>query len=94
MACLNSSKLAKNSKIVAYTEGEVSTKSVTIPNVVGCSASEANRGIVNAGLNVRIKGLSSAAGSASCSAQSPAAGTVVEPGTVVTLDFEYSGVRD
>lgn len=88
------SKLAKNSKIVAYTEGEVSTKSVTIPNVVGCSASEANRGIVNAGLNVRIKGLSSAAGSASCSAQSPAAGTVVEPGTVVTLDFEYSGVRD
>lgn len=88
------SKLAKNSKVVAYTEGEVSTKSVTIPNVVGCSASEANKGIVNAGLNVRIKGLSKASGAATCSGQSPAAGTVVEPGTIVTLDFAYAEVRD
>ncbi len=88
------SKLARGSKVVAYTEGETSTKSVTIPSVVGCTASEANRGIVNAGLNVRIKGLSHASGAAICSSQSPAAGTAVEPGTVVTLDFEYAEVRD
>ncbi len=88
------SKLARGSKVVAYTDGETSTKSVTIPNVVGCTASEANRGITNAGLNVRIKGLSKASGAAICSGQSPAAGTAVEPGTVVTLDFEYFEVRD
>ncbi len=88
------SKLSKNSKVVAYTEGEVSAQNVTVPNVVGCSASEANKGIVNAGLNVRIKGLSKATGAAVCSAQSPAAGTVVEPGTVITLDFAYAEVRD
>lgn len=88
------SKLSRNSKVVAYTEGEVSTQSVTVPSVIGCSASEANKGIVNAGLNVRIKGLSNASGSAMCSSQSPAAGTVVEPGTVITLDFAYSEVRD
>ncbi len=88
------SKLAKNSKVVAYTEGEEIQKSVTIPDVVGCSASEANKGITNAGLNVRIKGLSNVTGIAICSSQSPAAGTVVEPGTIVTLDFKYSEVRD
>lgn len=88
------SKLARESKVVAYTEGEESKKSVTIPNVVGCSASEANKGITNAGLNVRIKGLSNVQGIAICSEQSPAAGTVVEPGTIVTLDFRYVEIRD
>ncbi len=88
------SKLARNSKVVAYTEGEENKKSVTIPDVVGCSASEANKGITNAGLNVRIKGLTNATGIAICSSQSPSAGTVVEPGTIVTLDFRYAEVRD
>lgn len=88
------SKLAKDSKIVMYTEGEVCEKTVTIPNVVGCLASAANKGITDAGLNVKIKGLANVAGAAVCSAQSPAPGTVVEPGTVVTLEFSYSGVRD
>lgn len=88
------SKLAKNSKVVAYTEGEESKKSITIPNVVGCYASEANKGIINAGLNVRIKGLSTSGGVAICTEQSPAAGTVVEPGTIVTLDFRFAEIRD
>ena len=88
------SKLAKNSKVVAYTEGEESKKSVTVPNVVGCYGSEANKGIINAGLNVRIKGLSTSGGIAVCSEQSPAAGTVVEPGTIVTLDFRFAEIRD
>ena len=88
------SKLAKNSKVVAYTEGEESQKSVTIPNVVGCYGSEANKGIINAGLNVRIKGLSNTGGVAVCTEQSPAAGTVVEPGTIVTLDFRFAEIRD
>lgn len=88
------SKLARGSKVVAYTEGEESKKTVTIPDVVGCSASEANKGITNAGLNVRVKGLSNVNGISICSEQSPAAGTVVEPGTIVTLDFRYIEVRD
>ncbi|MDO4744328.1 MAG: penicillin-binding transpeptidase domain-containing protein, partial [Clostridia bacterium] len=88
------SKLAKNSKVVAYTEGEESQKSVTIPNVVGCYGSEANKGIINAGLNVRIKGLSNSGGIAVCTEQSPPAGTVVEPGTIVTLDFRFAEIRD
>ena len=88
------SKLAKNSKVVAYTEGEEIAKTVEVPNVVGCFGSEANRGITNAGLNVRIKGLSNVDGVAICSGQSPAAGTMVEPGTIITLDFRYVEIRD
>ena len=88
------SKLARNSKVVAYTEGEESKKTVTIPDVVGCYGSEANKGIVNAGLNVRVKGLSGSGGIAVCTEQQPPAGTVVEPGTIVTLDFRFAEIRD
>ncbi len=88
------SKLARGSKVVAYTEGAESTKSVEIPNVVGCYGSEANRGITNAGLNVRVKGLSGTSGVAVCTEQSPPAGTMVEPGTIVTLDFRFAEIRD
>ena len=88
------SKLARNSKVVAYTEGEESKKTVTIPDVVGCYGSEANKGIVNAGLNVRVKGLSGNGGIAVCTEQQPPAGTVVEPGTIVTLDFRFAEIRD
>ena len=88
------SKLARKSKIVAYTEGVESSLSVEVPNVVGLSATEANRALTDAGLNVRIKGLSSGAGVAMCSGQSPGDGTKVEPGTIITIDFAYSGVRD
>jgi len=88
------SKLARNSKVVAYTDGAESKKSVEIPDVKGYTASDANQALTNAGLNVRIKGVSQVGGVAICSSQSPAAKTLVEPGTVVTLDFTYSEVRD
>jgi len=87
-------KLSKDSKVVIYTEGSASEKNITVPNVVGCTASQANKGITDYGLNVRIKGLANVSGIAICSAQSPAAGTVVEAGTVVTLEFTYSELRD
>lgn len=88
------SKLARESKVVAYTEGETSQKTVTVPDVSGCSVSEANKGIVNAGLNVRIKGITGSGGAAVCAGQSPTAGSVVEPGTVITLDFKFVEIRD
>lgn len=88
------SKLSAGSKAVLYTEGEASEKNITVPNVVGCTASAANKGITDSGLNVRIKGLANVSGLAVCVEQSPAAGTAVEPGTVVTLEFTYSELRD
>ncbi len=89
-----SSKLSSGSKVVVYTEGSEIQKTVKIPNVVGCTAAAANKLLTDAGLNIRIRGLSSNGGAASCVSQSPTAGSVVEKGTVVTLDFAYSEVRD
>lgn len=88
------SKLAKDSTVVAYTEGADAKRTVTIPKVVGLTAAEANKKITDAGLNVRIKGLAGGVGRAVCSGQSPGDGNVVEPGTIVTLDFSYLELRD
>ena len=84
-------KLTTGSTIVAYLDGTEISRDITIPNVKNLSASEAAATIVSAGLNARVKGVSGS-GTAICSAQNPAAGTIVEPGTVVTLDFSYSEV--
>ena len=41
-----------------------------------------------------MKGLSGTSGVAVCTEQSPPAGTMVEPGTIVTLDFRFAEIRD
>lgn len=84
-------KLAANSVIVAYLGGEEVVRSITVPNVLDNGAADAAAAIKNSGLNARLKGVSGT-GYAVCSGQTPAAGTIVEPGTVVTLDFRYSEV--
>lgn len=48
---------------------------------------EANRTIVNAGLNIKVKGVSDELPGATAVRQSPAAGESVPPGTIVTVDF-------
>ena len=88
-------KVAKGTKVVAYTGDETAKKTATVANVTGKSASEANRAIIDAGLNVRINGASLGQnGYAICAGQSPSAGAEVEPGTIVTLDFTYTEIAD
>ena len=86
-------KLSADSTVVIYMEGTNASRSITVPKVTGMSASEAASTLTNSGLNARIKGVSGM-GEAICATQSPEAGTIVEPGTVVTIDFRYSGVAD
>ena len=81
--------LTANSTIVVYTDNANIERTITVPGVKNMSASDAAAVIVNAGLNVRIRGVSGS-GTATCSGQLPAEGTIVEPGTVITLDFKYS----
>ena len=88
------SKVSKNSNIILYTDKDDKKQTVTVPDVRNCTPAEANKLLTDAGLNVKIKGVTDASGTAVCSGQSPAAGTSVEMGTVITLDFTYSGVRD
>ena len=85
--------LPANSTVVAYMSGTKAERTVTVPNVVGESASSASAMLIGEGLNAKIKGVSGA-GSIICSGQSPEAGTIVEPGTMVTIDFKYQGAMD
>lgn len=83
-------RIAAGASVVAYMEGTAAERTVTVPDVMGMSASEATSVLQNNGLNARIKGVSGA-GAAVCASQSPESGTIVEPGTVVTIDFRYMG---
>lgn len=72
--------------VILYTNGSQPQQEVTVPNVIGMTAYEANAVLVNAGLNIKIEGVS---GSDNVVAtwQSVEADTVVSPGTVVTVEF-------
>lgn len=86
-------KIPAGTTIVAYTDGVKAERTVVVPNVIGQSASGASATLINEGLNARVKGVSSM-GDAVCATQSPAAGTIVELGTVVTIDFKYMGALE
>ena len=83
------SELAK--VVILYTEGSDATNTVVVPNVVGKTAEEANKLIINENLNIRIEGAANFAsgGGATVISQVPAAGETVPAGTVVTLTFRH-----
>lgn len=82
-------KVTQGSAVVIYTEGETATRSVEVPDVTDMTPAEANSNLVSCGLNARIKGVSKTGRNATCIGQSPTAGTMVEPGTVISLTFRY-----
>ena len=86
-------RLVSGSTVVAYTAGTKAERTVVVPKVIGESAAAATSMLTGEGLNARIHGVPGEGG-AVCSGQSPEAGSIVEPGTVVTLDFKYQGAND
>ncbi len=86
-------RLSYGSAVVAYMKNSKVERTVTVPKVVGESASSAAAMLQSEGLNARIRGVPGG-GAAICSGQSPEAGTIVEPGTVVTVDFTYQGATE
>ena len=86
-------RLGAGSTVVAYLNGTKAERTVTVPNVIGESASSASAILMGEGLNTRIRGVPGMGG-AVCSSQSPEAGTIVEPGTVVTVNFKYQGALE
>ena len=58
-----------------------------IYGIIGMSGAEANRTIVNAGLNIKVKGVDTELPGAVAVRQSPAEGESVPPGTIITVDF-------
>jgi len=89
-------QLGHGGKVLLYTEEGLNAPTATVPNVVGMSAKNANRAILNAGLNIEFStGTMESATGAVAIKQSIAAGEQVLPGTVITVEFRhYEGVTD
>ena len=84
-----------NASIILYLEAEKPDTPCTVPNVVGKSASEANKALTNAGLIMRASGATtSSSGNVHAITQDTAAGSQVPAGTVVTVQFGDNSVLD
>ena len=84
-----------NASIILYLGQEKPDTPCTVPNVVGKSASEANKAITNAGLIMKVTGTTTASsGKGYAITQSLPAGTEVAAGTVVTVQFGDNSVLD
>ena len=85
-----------NGHVILYTGKQKPTESVTVPNLVGKTAVAANSMVINAGLNIKIEGTKNylSGTGATVVSQSPAAGSVVARGEVVTVTFRYLDDED
>ena len=84
-----------NATIILYLGQEKPDDPCTVPNVVGMTASAANKALTNAGLIMKVTGTTSASsGNVYALTQSVASGTEVEAGTVVTVQFGDNSVLD
>ena len=84
-----------NASIILYLGAEKPDTPCTVPNVVGKSASEANKTLTNAGLIMRASGATtSSSGNVHAITQDVSAGTQVPAGTVVTVQFGDNSVLD
>ncbi len=86
----------ENGTVYLYMGDAVPTESVSVPDVLGQTASAANKLIINSDLNIMVHGASdySVGGGAVAISQTPAAGEMVAPGTIVSVEFRYMDGTD
>lgn len=82
--------LAAGGQVVLYTDTSYPEASVSVPSVLGLSASAASQALANNGLNIEIvdSTLTQAAG-ATATTQSPGEGAMVPRGTIVSVTFRH-----
>ncbi len=83
------STLARQGRVILYTEEDLTEAVTTVPNLVGRTPSEANTILTNLHLNIKLSGASNATG-ATIFGQSIASGTQVPIGTVVQVECRTS----
>jgi len=77
-----------NATILLYLGTEKPNAPATVPHVVGLTAAEANKALTNAGLIMRVTGVTTAAsGNVHAISQDKPEGTQLEAGSVVTVQF-------
>ena len=88
-------RLPEGTVVILYTE-DTEPMQVTVPSVANCTVLQANNIIVSNGLNMKITGGGSSvhqAGDTIVAKQEPAAGTVVDKGSVVYVEFRHLDVE-
>lgn len=83
-----SSGLQKGGSIVLYTDSDSQSETVSVPSLIGLSPDEVNDVASAYGLNVSFSGATTSSGTSS--SQNIEAGTLVSPGTVITVSFADS----
>ena len=90
----NSVVLRQGATIV-LTLGSAEQELLPVPELVGLTAAEANRMLIDMGLNISVKGAKDyLINQKTVSEQYPIAGTQVPRGTVVILRFPYEEIRE
>jgi len=79
--------IAKGGTVILYTEENPEQEFITVPNLVGCSLTEANDILSSYGLNYVATGASAEREDATVYAQSYAEGEHVAVGTIIELTF-------
>ena len=84
------STIPKNGTVWLYTEN-VEPEMTTVPDFMGKTVSQVNQLAAKAGINVVLSGISTGGGTAVASKQSATLDQKVPKGTVVTVEFTYTG---
>ena len=78
--------IGENGVVVVYTEN-AEVKKVEVPSFIGMTAASVKQTALSLGLNVSLTGPSGAAG-ATAVKQSISAGTEIQAGTTITVQFQ------
>lgn len=79
------STVPKGGTVIVFTDETVLQSGISIPDVTGLSAQEANRTLLDAGLNIELRGVKTDGASTMVSQQWPLAGTTAKTGDVVIV---------
>ena len=79
--------IPKGGTVVLFTDGDSASKTVAVPQLTNLSLSEANAKAAEAGVNISITGAALTSSDAVSGSQDISPGTMVAPGTVVTVTF-------
>lgn len=87
----------ESGRIILYSDNvDPASKTAVVPDILGCTAAQANEKIINAGLNIEIKGAQNydKGSGAIVTSQSYAGGTEVPYGTVITIEVLHMDATD
>ena len=89
------SEILKSGACITLTLGSSKSEMLAVPNVVGMTAAEANRTLINAGFNLKIVGAKDYLKSnKTVMAQDVAAGVLLPRGSVIVLRFAYDEIAE